>query len=317
MAANNGCMVYNMVNENLKKNQFNFAINAPTFENIQKNGLMLQNVKEQTNYTCMTAVKQNGNALYYVHNQTEDICLAAVQQDGLALRYVKKQTEDICLAAVKQNGLSLRHIKEQTKDICLAAIKQNVNAFHLIDRRYYTYDIYMEVVKKDGTFIKNLNMRGLLLNQKKNIYNAAVLQNGLALKYIQYHTDDICEKAVQQNGMALQFINEQTPEICLLAVQQNGMALKYVNEQTFKICLAAIKQNGCAIKYININKYNDELFDYIMKMKNVIKLTDDYNDYYKIVYIYATDTINFKIAYNFDEHLLTCVLRDILFYNNK
>ena len=76
-------------------------------EMVQKDGMTLGFVKEQTPEICLAAVKQNGEALVYVKERTHEICLAAVQQTVKALLYVKEQTPEICLAAVQQDGMSL------------------------------------------------------------------------------------------------------------------------------------------------------------------------------------------------------------------
>ena len=99
---------------------------------IQRNGLALRYVKEQTLELCILAVQRNGNALQYVNVQTEDICKLAVKNDGNALYYVKDQTKDICILAVQQNGLALRFVKDQTKDICILAVQQNGFAIEFV-----------------------------------------------------------------------------------------------------------------------------------------------------------------------------------------
>ncbi len=95
---------------------------------VQKNGLELKNVSDQTDEICKIAVEQNGNALEYVKNQTDEICKIAVKKRGIALYYVKKQTEEICKLAVEQNGNALKWVKDQTDEICIKAVKQNVCA---------------------------------------------------------------------------------------------------------------------------------------------------------------------------------------------
>ena len=66
-----------------------------------KNGLVLEFVKNQTDEICKSAVRQNGNALQYVKNQTDAICKLAVQRDALAIVYVENKTDDIFELAEK------------------------------------------------------------------------------------------------------------------------------------------------------------------------------------------------------------------------
>jgi hypothetical protein len=60
-------------------------------------------------------------------------------------------------------------------------------------------------------------------------------------------TGNLYNKIVKNNGLALKYIQQQTPELCMTAVQQNGLAVHYVKEITDDIYLEAVKQNGNAI----------------------------------------------------------------------
>jgi len=96
------------------------------------NGMMIQKIKNQTEYVCRLAVKQDGFALRFVRNQTEDICRLAVQQDGLALQFVKNQTEEICRLAVQEYSIALQYVKDQTEDICRLAVQKNGMALKFV-----------------------------------------------------------------------------------------------------------------------------------------------------------------------------------------
>lgn len=48
-------------------------------------------------------VQKDGMELQHIEDQTPEICLAAVKQNGLALEFVKEQTDEIILEALKQN----------------------------------------------------------------------------------------------------------------------------------------------------------------------------------------------------------------------
>lgn len=112
---------------------------------VQKNGFVLEFVKEQTPEICLAAVKRNGLALQFVKEQTPEICLAAVQKNGEALQFVKEQTSEICLAAVKRDGWALNYVKEQTHEICFAAVSNEPDAFDFVDPSLkYIFDIKIE-----------------------------------------------------------------------------------------------------------------------------------------------------------------------------
>ena len=92
---------------------------------VERDGMNLSNVANQTPEMCLAAVKGNGFALEFVENQTSEICLAAVQQNSYVLRYVKNQTTEICLAAVFSACEQLRAV--EVKEI-LDYIRLTVNS---------------------------------------------------------------------------------------------------------------------------------------------------------------------------------------------
>ena len=47
------------------------------------------------------------------------------------------------------------------------------------------------------------------------------------------------KETILEDGLALQFVNNQTEELCKIAVQQNGHALEFVNNQSEELCKLA------------------------------------------------------------------------------
>ena len=83
-------------------------------------------VWEDNDY-CLAAVQRKGLSLCYVKEQTPEICLAAVEEDGYALQYVKEQTPEICLAAVQNNDLVLHRPQKSVWQ----QFKNVVNHWHM------------------------------------------------------------------------------------------------------------------------------------------------------------------------------------------
>lgn len=133
-----------------------------------------------------------------------------------------------------------------------------------------------------------LNMcrqNGLLLRyvivQTFEIIETAVIENGMALKYVELNKIDkpMAEKdvflqrisiiAVRHSKIAikhvknkyildcikecpfvLEHIDNQTDDMILAAIQNNGLALRYVKNHTNKYAEIAVSQNGLALKYV-------------------------------------------------------------------
>lgn len=164
---------------------------------LDKEGLVLQFIKHQTEELCKIAVRQNCLALEFVENQTEDICITAIRKCTYALRFVKDQTDALCKEAVSRTGESLCRVKKQTNEICEIAVQQN------------------------GLALRHVR------NQTDNICKIAVQQCGDALMYVINQTREICIMAVQQYGLALRYVKIQDDYIRNLAVQQNRLAEQY------------------------------------------------------------------------------------------
>jgi hypothetical protein len=98
---------------------------------------------------CGYLFNDYGLVLKNVKNQTEDICIHCVQQNGLALKHVRIQTERICIEAVKQNGLVLIHVREQTLKICEEAYNQNSKSLVCMLKEF-KYQIHNKRIKTNN-----------------------------------------------------------------------------------------------------------------------------------------------------------------------
>ena len=172
----------------------------------------------------------------------------------------------------------------------------------------YTYDDEYDTNKRIDKKVSSTDIAELIFNKillNKNDTNDDLLmvqKNGLALEYVKKQTEEICLAAVKKTGYVLEYVIEQTEEICLAAIKHTKFALKWVKEQTPEICLAAVKQNPDALQYVNINTYNTELVKYIKQMKKIDIKFENYNNFYKILYILINNYHNLN-KYNFDKQL--------------
>jgi hypothetical protein len=166
------------------------------------------------------------------------------------------------MAFVSIDGMQLEFVKKQNFDICVTAIKQNINSIKFIKLK--SPQLILEIVKVDGLLLKDLiievNKDDRILYDK--ICTKAVLQNGLALKYIKSQTFDMCIAAVKNNGKAIKYINLKLSDDIMeylseIAIKQNPLTLKYIKKQTINLSSMAITSDGLALKYVN-DKYKTE-----------------------------------------------------------
>ena len=80
--------------------------------------MVLEYVKDQTEYICLAAISQSGSSLRYVRNQTEASCIAAVKRDQANLKYVEKYYESVASLISDPDYLALAE-KNQEDEIIL------------------------------------------------------------------------------------------------------------------------------------------------------------------------------------------------------
>ena len=109
-------------------------------------------------------------------------------------------------------------------------------------------------LKTDRFVLKNPDpVKEFMGKQDEDTLMDYVYDDGLALKYIENQTPDLCLFAVRQNGRAIQFVKEPSSVLNLEAVRQSGQALKYISLQTISLCMQSVKTNGLSLRYV-LNK---------------------------------------------------------------
>ena len=201
-----------------------------------------------------------------------------VKEDHRTLLFIpdNKLSYDIIKEAVKSNGLALQFLDTEniTHNIYYKFFN-NIDKLNKSNKINYQESIDNKVANKkfDNLYCNEIlgpefhdqsvlqtveSSESEPINNKvaDEIFEIAVKQNGLALKYVDYdrQTDNIIELAVSQNGLALEYVHydKQTDKIIELAVTNNGCALEYVQNDkiTIKVLELAIKNNPFVIQYI-------------------------------------------------------------------
>lgn len=87
--------------------------------------------------------------------------------------------------------------------------------------------------------------------QTEAICLAAVKLDGMALRYCNDKTKDICFAAIRENPEALMFIKCPSYEMMLEVVSSRGLLLSEIDTvyRTYAMCEAAVNQNGEALQY--------------------------------------------------------------------
>jgi len=127
------------------------------------------------------------------------------------------------------------------------AIKAPVLTLKRVPKAKRSFHVCLAAVMQDGLAVKYCPCRDRL------ILLTAVMQNGLALQHLLKREQELIirKAAVMQNGFALQYAKPQELQLCVLAIQQNAFSLQHVDRKHKIISLAAPELNRLAVVIVN------------------------------------------------------------------
>jgi hypothetical protein len=136
----------------------------------------------------------------------------------------------LILDVMKNNNFE----QKDQKEIILAKVAEKtlISDFKLLIRYWKTNidsntdELLEKMAKKFGffEFIIVEKENGLVDNIPEIVYQLALKENGLNLKYVRNQNEDLCKIAIEQNPIALEFVNNRTRELCDIVVE------KYIDE---------------------------------------------------------------------------------------
>lgn len=133
---------------------------------VQQNPNSLQFIKSLhlTKDICEMALNKDGLTLYYIKQQTPEICETAVKQNGLAIYHVINKTYNLCKLAVQQNGLALKYIdvdyftKNEIEELYMLALLQNKNSVSFF-KNINEYENLVKLLKELNVYIMENNIK--------------------------------------------------------------------------------------------------------------------------------------------------------------
>lgn len=214
-------------------------------------GRALQFVKNQTVTLSMKAVRNNIRALKYIIDQTDDICKVAINTDAKAFKYIKCPSRDICMFYLETTP-SRKYIAEKKLDFdtLYDMVQYDYNVINVIDA--YENDLWFYCAIKKKPMEHRYTQDECI-----SICTEYLAQDGMFLKYVPklFQTPVLCMVGIMNNGLALQYVDEQFNELCLAAILNNPFALQWVKVQTADLCLLAVSINGLVIQHCKILSY--------------------------------------------------------------
>lgn len=92
----------------------------------------------------------------------------------------------------------------------------------------------------------------LVRNQTKELCEAAVRKDGLAIRHIKNPSNALCAMAIEQNPAAFTWMPlNLRRDFCDQALRIDGLMLEHISEQTEELCIAAVLQNPAAMWFVD------------------------------------------------------------------
>lgn len=210
-----------------------------------------------------------GNMFKFLENPSEEVIMAGLEKGISLLEHVKNPSEQVCIKALKKSPYSLKYLdkKKFTYNVYLEAIKQDPELINTMPEEFKTDEMYVNVVAKDFKYIDYID--NTMVKDPDSFFLKLVKERPSLILEIDmaYLTNEMWFEAVKRDGVLLKHtLNPQvdptlqTDEMCLAAVTNCGTALQYVKNKTKEICDAAFKQNAWAIQFMpDMNALSDEM----------------------------------------------------------
>lgn len=137
---------------------------------------------------------------------------------------IKKDINVLCEGFIKK-----LHIDDKCYEYIMSKM-DFMEAIKYIPKQYKPKDKCLEVVKKDGLFIKYVPLE----HRDKEMLMTAIEQNPAAIQLlapnIQLKNEDVCIKAVERDGLLLQYIypSMRNEKVCKVAYKNNPECIQFV-----------------------------------------------------------------------------------------
>jgi hypothetical protein len=220
------------------------SVKTPDFliEAARRNGALLKYVDEKlrTPELCYQAIKNNGAALEFTPAplRTEALCAAALETNPFALEFFPaalKLAPSFTArvhAAVEKDGRVVRFVPATllTQELCMQAVSSHADAIEYIPKHFRTAELWKAAIIKSGYWLKKAPPSLLNAANGYELCLRAVQSHGQALQDVpaRYQTKEIFFAAVRQDGKALKYVDvsrltsEEYTELCRVALYRES-----------------------------------------------------------------------------------------------
>jgi hypothetical protein len=174
----------------------------------------------------------------------EEICLMAVSMSDKSLQLIENPSWNVCFESVRYFPGTLRNIDpklysaNQYYEVCVEAVNQDCVMIQSVMAEHLTLgqfqQLVLNAVKRDGLLM------ALVILTEKALVNWGIDVNTpreiLGCYYNCWQNPEIAEAAVKQNGFALKYVRSDlhTDELYEIAYKSNPLASRYMKLNAYK-----------------------------------------------------------------------------------
>lgn len=204
----------------------------------------LKYIKDPTPEMIEQALNKNLGSILDVPNPTDEMLWRVVTKrvPRLIKNIVGKLSQEMIDWIIDNDSISVKYMPTTEPNLWRMA-KSNPRAFIYLPAHT---SVPNEII--DYLAIHHLDHLANIVERQGWEYANQVYQQINSRTVEQLEENQI--KSVMQDGLALAFIENPSQDICFLALRQTGLALRHINNPTHEMILVALAQNPTAIVFL-------------------------------------------------------------------
>jgi len=232
---------------------------------LERNGLVIRQIKDPTKEHMETAIKQNPMALQYISpkKQTIKLCKMAFSVNKNSIQYAMKQDKEMCEEAFEHNPSLIEFLKFQNTEMCEKSIQNNVETFQYLKYKSETiYEAYLKVHPEYVSQMSNISkeLKKLVFGMDKKLIryfedqpiemvNELLKEDPSQLKHMNFQTKEMAKECFSKDKNVFPFVIEKSNEMILEALEHNPFFLQFVENRTQEHMDVAIKKNSMCVAF--------------------------------------------------------------------
>ena len=165
------------------------------------------------------------------YDLSEDICRYIIENDPKDFKYIKNKNDKLARFAISKDPYIIEYVNIQTDELCNLAVEMNYAIISKI--KNITLELFKKVMELYIDDIYTNIGSDIVVKEDKTLVKLPVHP----LYYIK-DRGDICEEiyefAIKNDPMCIKYINKQTLKLCELAMSLNKLCIFHINDKNIR-----------------------------------------------------------------------------------